>query len=88
MADFGSESVAAFRRNGWPTCVGISGRLGLEYAHCFNRATAYCRNAFGNLPTRFLATLASFLVQVCQCWLSQTRGSVQTWGESIRCEMN
>ena len=32
MADFGSESVAAFRRNGWPTCVGISGRLGLEYA--------------------------------------------------------
>ncbi len=33
MADFGSESVAAFRRNGWPTCVGISGRLGLEYAH-------------------------------------------------------
>ena len=32
MADFGSESVAAFRRNGWPTCVGISGRLGSEYA--------------------------------------------------------
>jgi len=32
VADFRSESVAAFRRNGWPTCVGISGRLGSEYA--------------------------------------------------------
>ena len=32
MAGFTSESVAAFRRNGWPTCVGISGRLGSEYA--------------------------------------------------------
>lgn len=33
MAGFTSESVAAFRRNGWPTCVGISGRLGSEYAY-------------------------------------------------------
>lgn len=32
VAGFTSESVAAFRRNGWPTCVGISGRLGSEYA--------------------------------------------------------
>jgi len=32
VAGFRSESVAAFRRNGWPTCVGISGRLGSEYA--------------------------------------------------------
>ena len=32
MAGFTSESVAAFRRNGWPTCVGISGRIGSEYA--------------------------------------------------------
>ena len=32
MAGFTSESVAAFRWNGWPTCVGISGRLGSEYA--------------------------------------------------------
>ena len=32
MAGFTSESVAAFRRNGWLTCVGISGRLGSEYA--------------------------------------------------------
>jgi CRISPR-associated protein Cmr6 len=33
VAGFRSESVAAFRRNGWPTCVGISGRIGSEYAH-------------------------------------------------------
>ena len=32
MAGFTSESVAAFRRNGWPTCVGINGRIGSEYA--------------------------------------------------------
>ena len=32
MAGFTSASVAAFRRNGWPTCVGISGRIGSEYA--------------------------------------------------------
>ena len=28
----GSEQVADFRRNGWPDCVGISGRLGSDYA--------------------------------------------------------
>ena len=27
-----SEQAAWFRRNGWPTCVGISGRHGSEYA--------------------------------------------------------
>ena len=32
VAGFPSESVAGFRRNGWPTCVGISGRDGSEYA--------------------------------------------------------
>lgn len=32
VAGFTSESVAAFRRNGWPTCVGINGRIGSEYA--------------------------------------------------------
>ncbi len=32
VAGFTSQSVAAFRRNGWPTCVGISGGLGSEYA--------------------------------------------------------
>jgi hypothetical protein len=32
VAGFLSESVAEFRRNGWPTCVGISGRDGSEYA--------------------------------------------------------
>jgi hypothetical protein len=32
VAGFPSESVAEFRRNGWPTCVGISGRDGSEYA--------------------------------------------------------
>lgn len=34
VARFTSESVAAFRRNGWPTCVGIDGRIGSEYAPC------------------------------------------------------
>ena len=32
MAGFTSESLAAFHRNGWPTCIGISGWLGSEYA--------------------------------------------------------
>jgi hypothetical protein len=27
-----SEWVADFRRNGWPDCVGISGRIGSDYA--------------------------------------------------------
>jgi len=31
----GSESVADTDRNGWPVCVGISGRLGSEYAYEF-----------------------------------------------------
>ena len=27
-----SEWVADFRRNGWPDCLGISGRFGSDYA--------------------------------------------------------
>ncbi len=26
------------------------------FSHCFNRSTAYCRKALGNLPTHCLAT--------------------------------
>ena len=50
MADFGSESVAAFRRNGWPTCVGISGRLGLEYAYTARLAFCGACNLLGSGP--------------------------------------
>ncbi len=49
MAGFTSESVAAFRRNGWPTCVGISGRLGSEYAYFFEAMTKL-RDKFLNVP--------------------------------------
>jgi len=31
---FGAFRVAGFRHNRWPTCVGISGRIGSEYALC------------------------------------------------------
>ncbi|HNP80622.1 MAG TPA: hypothetical protein PKN47_04090, partial [Nitrospira sp.] len=47
--------------NGWPTCVGISGRLGLEYAHakqltfgefiaCFKSALGAITGLLGGLP--------------------------------------
>ena len=32
VAAFSSESVAAFRRNGWPPSIGIGGRIGAENA--------------------------------------------------------
>ena len=32
------------------------------FSHCFNRSTAYGLNAFGNLPTRFLATCHPLLM--------------------------
>ena len=44
VAAFSSESVAAFRRNGWPPSIGIGGRIGAENAHT---PDSHLNNQFG-----------------------------------------
>ena len=47
-----SEQVADFRRNGWPDCVGISGRLGSDYARSSSR------RRHGGISNRRMGALA------------------------------